>query len=287
MEIFLRSIKADRWLRNALLGFTLIELLIVIAIIATLAALLFPAIQSGRRAALSAKCQANMRQIGIAMFSFAGEHGGQLPWSEYVQGASPNSKYISWDDQLSGYDGRASMTRGEMEATYLRASTSKDAKAASIYKCPAENRFDSNFNVGDILMRSYCMPRLAAQNWEKWQGGDGLGAGVFKPPASDDADGWTALLSQIPDPKQTILLAEVRGNQTRLGSQNGIVVDRPLPYGSPQSQIQVSQPVMNALHDPAWNYLFCDGSVQKLLPAATLDSKGAFYSYMWSRNPND
>ena len=61
-------------------GFTLIEILVVIAIVGTLVGLLLPAVQQARQAAARSQCQSNLRQIGIAMFSYADARRG-LPFA--------------------------------------------------------------------------------------------------------------------------------------------------------------------------------------------------------------
>ena len=56
-------------------AFTLIELLVVISIIAVLAAMLLPAISMVRDSARSSRCQSNLHQIGLAVFSYENDTG--------------------------------------------------------------------------------------------------------------------------------------------------------------------------------------------------------------------
>jgi prepilin-type N-terminal cleavage/methylation domain-containing protein/prepilin-type processing-associated H-X9-DG protein len=100
-------------------AFTLIELLVTIAIIAILAAILFPVFARARENARRASCMSNMKQIGLGMMQYLQDYDDWYPpfmWNSLTpqnDAAMPGAKfkvkwgstgnYVSWMDIIYPY----------------------------------------------------------------------------------------------------------------------------------------------------------------------------------------
>ena len=97
-------------------AFTLIELIIVIAIMGILAAFLFVAVQQSRAAASRIECQVHLKQIGLALHAYHGNHQTLPPGMSLNidHGAYP---YMSWNIRILPYIEQSSLFR-DVQAAY-------------------------------------------------------------------------------------------------------------------------------------------------------------------------
>lgn len=112
-------------------AFTLIELLVCLVVIAVLAALSFPALQKSQAGARRTACQSNLRQVGIALFGYAGDNNNMLP--PIATTYPPPGGQATWGYAIWEYAGGS-------HAAYRSPQNDLEAMAgaagANIFRCP-------------------------------------------------------------------------------------------------------------------------------------------------------
>jgi len=139
-------------------GFTLIELLVVIAVIAILAGLLLPALGRGQRAALTAACVGNLRQLQLASLSYAQDHADALPPNNFVFIVGDTNAPALTNQSWAPGDVTRDTTPDNLRASVLQPYLGSTA----VFRCPADRT--QIFSPE----RGHRVPRTRSYNMNVW-----------------------------------------------------------------------------------------------------------------------
>ena len=258
-------------------GFTLIELLIVIAIIAILAALLLPALQSAKRSAYTAGCANNMKQLMVCALSYVGDTKYVTP----AKSGGGNNDSL-WERLIIKYTPMSNLDVGWRGVPNCKGKS--EFTSIKLFQCPAD-KYPRN-SVGDGMpIRTYAMnhsPGGSTTNDEKV--GDKIGGQSICNDSNDGMGFWVGLkYAKIPMPSRMIYFVEYvpsathsRSNRTGFFSAWWSSISCP----SQQSEAWGGDETANGsasydtatttLHSNMWNYAFADGHVKIMYPRNTI-----------------
>jgi len=132
----------ERPKHEACRAFTLIELLVSIAIVAILAAFLFPVFGKVRARAQQTRCLSNLHQLSLATFQYAQDYDDRYPY-----GGDPSDlNTISWEFWQNGkyWPAIQQMQTSHQTLPNVMSGVVKDRH---LWECPS----DSGFDLGGAL----------------------------------------------------------------------------------------------------------------------------------------
>lgn len=125
-------------------GFTVVELLVVVAIIGMLATLVLPPLGRAKARGQSIYCLNNLRQLGLSLQMYAGDHDDVLPYNMGTDGTRKtvaDGTFLNWVNNVMTWELDSDNTNTALLAKgglgpYLTGGT-------SIFRCPADNALSS------------------------------------------------------------------------------------------------------------------------------------------------
>jgi prepilin-type N-terminal cleavage/methylation domain-containing protein/prepilin-type processing-associated H-X9-DG protein len=178
-------------------GFTLIELLVVIAIIAVLIGLLLPAVQKVRESAARAKCQNNLKQIGLGVHNFENTNGYLPPSGTTIGGAKGHSAltyllpYIELNQVYNQIDiNKPLYDPVNMKPPFGTNTSNPFGTTISIFICPTTPEHDGDYGKVGYLNVA---PGIAIFGTTDYGVLDGIGA-AFATIAGVNQSGHTGLM---------------------------------------------------------------------------------------------
>ena len=244
--------------RNA---FTLVELLVVITIVATLAALLLPALKSAKDRSKTVVCANNSRQIGAALNSFLGDNDQLYPYAAPDGPVCRTSAGLKWNQQLAPYVGGMS-----------------SIVAARLFYCPSNPWKIPTTTAGLWQYSLYGLNGcIIPGNWNSW-----TGSGFC--PTNNSRDMWSRTRpSDLLYPGKVMITGEIPYSwyEAPVGLLLPQMIISNLPFDWPNySNMWVTatlatgggllgnnhpQVILN--HNVAWNSLMGDGHVRLVTKA--------------------
>jgi prepilin-type N-terminal cleavage/methylation domain-containing protein/prepilin-type processing-associated H-X9-DG protein len=210
-------------------GFTLIELLVVIAIIAILAAILFPVFARARENARRASCQSNLKQIGLGIMQYAQDY----------------------DETIVPMRNGPNVSTDPMYRTPWAALIQPYVKSTQLFKCPSNSTTTSLFGTDNDPATPTFSPAIPVSYITT--GGDSGTTNGTGDRRSMYPDTGTAMAA-VEYPATTLIIVETRGNTQADMYQTAQVTGTGTTFTN---------------HLGTSNFLFADGHVKSMKPAAT------------------